>query len=524
VTDFALPAPPSWSVRVALRVVQFGALAVVVAASDLRAFDLDRFFVPKEMVLHLIAVMAALLTLRAFGRAAADLVDVLLVSYLALGVVSAILATNHWLALRALAITASSLLLFWIARVLRANGMERAMIHGLALAVVLAAVTALAQTYGAEMILFSENRAPGGTLGNRNFVAHIAAFGSPLLIFAVFRARSLFGSALPAIGFAVTTACLVLTRSRAAWLAFAVAMVIVVLAALSFSQLRTPSIWSRLSLTVLITGAAVAAALAVPNTLQWRGDDPYLDSVRRIADFEGGSGRGRLIQYRQSLLMAVRHPLLGVGPGNWSVEYPEHAARRDPSMNPSEPGATFNPWPSSDWMAWISERGFPAAALLLVAFAIIGWKGLAQTAAAIDPESAISGVILCAILAAAMVAGTFDAVLLLAPPSLLVWAALGALFQPVSPRQSSRMVFAVALLFAIIGAARSTAQLTAMQIYATVSDRASLTRAARIDPGNDRLRLRLARMGGKGKCEHARAALELRPHAEAAQAAARECE
>ena len=63
----------------------------------------------------------------------------------------------------------------------------------------------------------------------------------------------------------------------------------------------------------------------------------------------------------------------------------------------------------------------------------------------------------------------------------------------------------------------------AMDIFATHSDRASLLRAAQIDPGNYRLQLRLARMGGRTRCEHARAAHALFPTARAAADAARGC-
>jgi hypothetical protein len=122
------------------------------------------------------------------------------------------------------------------------------------------------------------------------------------------------------------------------------------------------------------------------------------------------------------------------------------------------------------------------------------------------------------------VTGLFDAVLLLAVPTLIIWAALGALFVPTGVTQRVRGVLLVAIAIVGIGAARSAAQLTAMQIYATRSDRASLTRAAVIDPGNYRLQLRLARVGKRQqRCQHAHAAHALFPSAEAARAASRGC-
>ena len=51
----------SISQRLALRVMQFGVIAVVLVALPYKQFDLDRFFVPKELVLHATAFVALLL-------------------------------------------------------------------------------------------------------------------------------------------------------------------------------------------------------------------------------------------------------------------------------------------------------------------------------------------------------------------------------------------------------------------------------------------------------------------------------
>jgi O-antigen ligase len=517
---------PGFGERLALRIVQLGAIAVVLVAATLNAFELDRFFIPKELVLHATAFFAGLLVLRALARAQMARVDRLLAYYLLLGAVAAIFATNPWLALRAVAISVSGVVIFWIARALREAGLARPLLNALAFAVVLAAVTSLLQTYGVELTIFSENRAPGGTLGNRNFVAHIAAFGLPLVLLAALRARSLVPGA---IGTTIVTASLVLTRSRAAWLAFAAVLVMFFLAILASAPLRRDGrTWRRLVAIAILGAGGVAAALLIPNTLRWRSDNPYLETVKRVADYQGGSGRGRLVQYQQSLLLAARHPLLGVGPGNWAVEYPAHAARHDPSLSDSEGGTTSNPWPSSDWVASVAERGLVATVLLALAFLGIFLGAVKQLAAARDAEEGLLAATLLGIVAGAAVTGMFDAVLLLAVPALIVWAALGALFVPAATVTPTRRVWRVVpllmVLVAGIGAVRSAMQLTAMSIYATHSDRASLARAAQLDPGNYRLRLRLGRMGRRAqRCEHALAAHALYPSADAAREESRRC-
>ena len=488
--------------RIALRVLQLGAIAVVLAVTTFNAFELDRFFIPKELVLHVTAVVAALFAMRAIARTEWTRVDLLLVLYLAIGAASAALATNRWLAMRSLAISASGVLLFWTARGLREAGLGRPLLHALALAVVVTAITSLLQTYGLDTSLFSENRVPGGTLGNRNFVAHVAAFGFPLLLLAALTAEHTRSFFLRSIGVALVVATLVLTRSRAAWIAFAIVTLLFLIAMFR----REARYWRRLGVIIVLTGLGVGAALVLPNTLRWRGRNPYMQSVRRVVDYEQGSGRGRLVQYGHTLLMTAHHPLLGVGPGNWSVVYPAHAGRNDPSMSDTEPGRTTNPWPSSDWFAIVSERGPIAAVLLALAFVGIALKRRAGSQPALDGLESPSYATLLGTVAGACITGLFDAVLLLALPTFIVWTALGALWQPApaTERRVSGIVVALVILVAGAGAVRSAAQIVAMDIYVSHGDRASLERAARIDPGNFRLQVRL---------HHYRAAHALFPHA-----------
>ena len=134
--DLVQPAPPRGA-RLALRVLQVGAIAVVLAVTTSFAFELDRFFAPKELVLHLAAILAGLCALRAVHGLFLTSADRLLIGYVALSALSALFATNRWLGLRALAISASALVVFWVARAVREAGLARPLLDVLALAVVL---------------------------------------------------------------------------------------------------------------------------------------------------------------------------------------------------------------------------------------------------------------------------------------------------------------------------------------------------------------------------------------------------
>ena len=108
--------------RVALAALAFGAVAVVLAAAPYKAFDLDRYFVPKELVLHASAAVAALAIVVGARRLTLTTVDWLLAGFLVTSAASAALATNLWTAERALAISVSGALPFWTAGALRRAG------------------------------------------------------------------------------------------------------------------------------------------------------------------------------------------------------------------------------------------------------------------------------------------------------------------------------------------------------------------------------------------------------------------
>lgn len=502
----------TWTHAAALALLAAGALAVALAVLPYKTFDLDRFFVPKELVLHVVAALTALVLLSRAPRFELTRVDTLLASFLALSLVSAVLATNWWLGWRALAVSLSGVAVFWCARSVARAGWRDAVLACLALGVVAAAVTALLQTYGVQSDFVSLNRAPGGTLGNRNFIAHLAAIATPVLLWRTLGARSAWSARAGAAGIVVLAAVLTLSRSRAAWLALAVCVPIAVIGVIAGHRTwrhSTPAMrGGRLAAAV---AAAVLAAMFVPNNLNWKSESPYLDSVRGVVDYRGGSGKGRLVQYRNSLRLASMHPVLGVGPGNWPVRYPSVATPNDPSIDQDD-GMTANPWPSSDWMAMLAERGAPATACLVVAFIGLGITGLLAMSPRAGADQFAQGLVLVATTVIVVVAGAFDALLLLPAPALIVWGLLGALSVPTRTRAtieitSSRRVAAmlVVLIAGAAAAGRSAAQSVAMELVERDGRTAAMERAASLDPGSYSILMKLATLDARrARCDGVR--------------------
>ena len=425
------PAPallPGPQTRAALVILQIAAVAVVIAALPLPRFELDRYTIPKELVVELAALAAGMLCLSSARRLSILMVDIPLIGYLLLSAASALLATNGWLAFRALGLSLSGATLFWCGRTLGRTGLGRPLLSVLAAAIVLGAVTGLAQAYGLiDSSLTSLSRAPGGTFGNRNFMAHLVALGLPLLLYLALEARDRVRFSIAGAGVLLAAAALVLSRSRAAWLGAAAGGIFFAVEGFWIGRLWSDTRLRRRVLTLSnMAMVGLVLALWIPNRLNWRSDSPYLDSLTGVTNYKEGSGRGRLIQYGNTLKMAARNPLLGVGPGNWPVYYPRFMSPGDPSFDADDIIPT-NPWPSSDWMAVASERGFPA--LLLIALvgittALGAWTRVRHSG---QREPELADLTIVTTLLALGVIGSFDAVLLLPVPTYFGWIIIGTL-------------------------------------------------------------------------------------------------
>lgn len=516
----------TWPQRLAMLCIWLGAVGVVLATLPYKSFELDRHFVAKEVALHLSATLAALCALVGVTRLRITRIDSLLIAFLGLSALSGLWAPNWWNAARTFAISFSSVLLFWAASVAGRGRLRSPLFVGLTVAMLAGVATALAQAYGVVGDYASLSRAPGGTFGNRNFMAHLAVICAPMLIYLTIRARQ--RAWLGLLSIMAVSGALVLSRSRAAWLALIVGVVLCAPALLGLRsaarRLGAPARGGRVLVILAAAAVGILAALLLPNALEWKSDSPYLDSVRSVVNYKEGSGRGRVIQYKRSLGMALHHPVFGVGTGNWAVVYPSVAPSDDPSL--ASDGRTANPWPSSDWVAMISERGIPA--FLCFAIAMIGlllgavhrWHTAGD---ALDERGA--AIVLGATILVTLVVGSFDAVLSIAISSVFVWTIAGALV----PRERSRtdielsgfkrsVLMLATLCVGGIFTARSVLQGYAMALFESGSTSA-MRRAVQLDPGDYRIQVKLASLAEhRGQCtsvrRYAGAAHALFPDAE----------
>ena len=506
-----------------------GAVLISLVATRSAFFDLDRYQVPKELVLHSTALVGLAVLLPGWRRIRFTTVDLLLLLALLWTWAATLLATNPWIAGRAAGIATSAFVVYLMGRRITGTPAARIAIAGMVAAVAVAALIGAAEAFGFDHPVFAAERVPGGTFGNRNFLAHFVAIGLPLVLVLTTASRRWWARAPGLVIAGLLIGLIVLTRSRAAWLASATAGGIMLLAAWRAGPWRASLAPTGRAALVLAITVGIAAALLLPNQLEWKSDSPYTDTVSGLVDYRSGSGQGRLVQWRNSLEMIPGDPVFGVGPGNWFVHYPRVTEPGDPAFAGYDAVPT-NPWPSSDWVAFLTEIGVAGTLWVLLAGAAI-WLTSWRRTRSEDPAEAGRALMLLGLITAALVTGGFDAVLHLAAPAFLVASATGLLLpltKAVVERELSalarRGLVTLALLVGLVLVLQSTGQQLALRATRDDRGRAAVQEALRFDPLNFRLHLRLAQGAScRVRLPHAERARALLPYHEYPRRVLREC-
>jgi hypothetical protein len=204
----------------------------------------------------------------------------------------------------------------------------------------------------------------------------------------------------------------------------------------------------------------------------------------------------------------------------------------------ADDGMTANPWPSSDWVAFMSERGFVAAIALLAAVALLFFKSLRRWRELGDGDAVLAQLVLAGTIVTTMVVSAFDAVLLLAAPALLFWSIVGATsgirgdaaapeLRP-SPRGWRVAGVAVGVLM-LVAVVRSATEMQAMAAVGRGGRTSGWVAGAAWDPGSYRINARVAQFyQRRGRCQsalrYARRAAALFPHARTPRSVINSCE
>lgn len=469
------------SFRIVSWLLRVGIIVCVLAIIPNQATGICLCNAPKELILELIGLGSIALLALYCSRIRVDCVDLFLALFLIFSIVSGgFAAPDRWEALRAVGISVAGIAIFWSSRVIAKSGRGQQLLDVAALAVVLVAATVILDALGFSYGL-SVTR-PAGTLGDRNSAAHFLALGMPLLFLQSFETRSARRESLALFSLAILGAALLLTRSRAAWLAvISGTLLFAILLGLTPRRFHLSLTMARVMRATAALAAGLILGLCIPTQLHWKAMHPYMESFENLAESNSGSGRVRLNQYHDSLLMLIGHKTLGVGPGNWKILYKARASGLTKNNSQASTHAYQAPaertiWYlpnrlNSDWIAFMVERGLPAVIFLLAALATLAvwsvksWSRLNVTAPGSDPSPRlVSLLILVAII---VIVGSFDAVLQLPAPTYLAFLMLGALaplHKPLFTICLSRFARAFAAVTALV-LAGALAIFTSNEIY-----------------------------------------------------------
>lgn len=357
-------------------------------------------------------------------------------------------------------------------------------------------------------------------MGNRNNAAHLLVLGIPLLWYAlsidlpVWARRTLLAAG------GLSSAAIVLSRSRAAWLAGFLVLGGIVAAQIWADRDELVRRWNRALLVVCSMG--VVAALVLPTAMTFRYSYAY--SAERIVDYKSGTGRGRVIQYRNTMQMVIDYPILGVGPRNWQAHYSDYSSLDDPSYNIFSLLAPVDATPQSDWLAVLAERGILAVMMLLVAAWIVISDAVRATLHPRAPVERRRGLTLLLFLAAMLVLGALDVVLTLPAGAYMSALAASALTRSrardtsvVIGRSTLRIstfaAAAVTVMALMVSERRIRARLWSGNWYNETFVPERLERAVALEPGNVEERILAARAWvDDGRCDRAAPHLAVLDH------------
>jgi O-antigen ligase len=248
---------------------------------------------------------------------------------------------------------------------------------GLFVSGVAVALLGLAQHYF-DFGWIEQHVKPAATFGNRNLAAEYMLLTLPFSLPWLVRPKASLGAAL---GAALMVVYLLFAYARGAWLGFGAELAVGASVVAIWARRPASSARVLLPRRVWITGALCCLVLL---GLSRAGFTRNVQAIGRTAvsiATESG-GHGRIAIWANTLAMIKKHPVAGVGMGNWSVHYPlyQQVVRVDPLMTDEIQHANAH----NDYLELGSELGLVGVALLLwlaVAACRLSWARLSDSSA-----------------------------------------------------------------------------------------------------------------------------------------------
>jgi len=362
--------------------IEWPALAVVVLVPLVFSVKLDNAAEPKLSVLTFM-LGAALIAwglwgCRGFGALITAPIVLLGLARLGWGLLTKVTATNPGLGRLHIATQGAFLGVFCLVGLAAGTVTARRRLH-VALMCVSApiAVYGILQYFGADPVSWASPNEAFSTLGNRNFAGEFLVGVIPLALVGTIGAGEL-GRKPYGILTALLLVHLGLTFTRGAWVGAAAGLVVLLLLLRRDRVRRSERLRVRAGHWIVGALLALAAALALLLTQPGRAVAGRATSLR---GWKGESVRIRLDAYRVASRLFAANPVLGVGAGNFRIEYPPYKGEvvaRAEVRRGARLGEAHN-----DYLETLAETGAPGF-LLLLAVVVLAVRTLVRAGALVE--------------------------------------------------------------------------------------------------------------------------------------------
>ncbi|MEA3296906.1 MAG: O-antigen ligase family protein [candidate division Zixibacteria bacterium] len=237
----------------------------------------------------------------------------------------------------------------------------------ISLAAIGLSLTGLLQYYNLAFTDIPGNVIPYATMANRNLLISALCMMFPFVLYIVVQGDSLWRK-LAAVSGLLSMVVIVISYTRAVWIAVATATIVTLVIfivnsgrmSVSRDQLAT------FRKSILIGLAIMAAVIIICGGLLVRHGEgeSVLDRIASLAAFDEGSAGQRLKLWDKSLAMFMDKPLLGVGPGNWKLNFAVYGTE---GLR-SEGARILYQRPHNDYLWILTESGLFALACYLAIF------------------------------------------------------------------------------------------------------------------------------------------------------------
>lgn len=289
----------------------------------------DYTFPPKLMLLQIGTLAGLVLTLARPRRVIPAIRPALLsiVLFIAFAAISSAWATDPVPSVLVVSKLLTGFCLVLLVVTSHASGDLPSVARAVALAGAGVALLGIAQHLGFRPLAIPSAGLPSATLGFRNIAAMVMIQSLPFACYLLIDTdKRTARFAVVASG--LIAGFLILTRTRGAWIGSLLGLVLVIALILLLRRDLLGVVRTRL-IYLSATGVLGVATAALPSGLSKAGPQSIDEKKDTIANTlssltsEGGD-RGRLTVWERTVDMVTDHVIVGVGAGNWAVQYPRY--------------------------------------------------------------------------------------------------------------------------------------------------------------------------------------------------------